>query len=61
NVFNAKDTAPLAIEAILKTNGYDPGPKGERIENPSDWTPEKIVARGKNLESNKGPAGKFDD
>jgi len=26
-VFNAGDTAPLAIEAILRANSYDPGPK----------------------------------
>jgi fructose-bisphosphate aldolase class II len=61
NVFNAKDTAPLAIEAILKTNGCDPGPKAERIEKPADWTPDKIVARGKQLNVEKGPAGNFDD
>ncbi len=60
-VFNAQDTAPLAIEAILKADGYDPGPKGERIEDLSAWTPEKIVARAKELDSKKGPAGNFDD
>ncbi len=60
-VFNAQDTAPLAVEAILKAGGYDPGPKGERIEDPSNWTTEKIVARGKNLLADKGPAGNFDD
>lgn len=61
SVFNAQDTAPLAVEAILKTGGYDPGPKGERIENPAEWTPEKIVARGKNINATKGPGGNFDD
>jgi fructose-bisphosphate aldolase class II len=61
SVFNAQDTAPLAVEAILKTSGYDPGPKGERIEKPSEWTPEKIVARGKNINATKGPGGNFDD
>jgi len=60
-VFNAQDTAALAVEAILKAGGYDPGPKGERIEDPSNWTTEKIVARGKNLLADKGPAGNFDD
>jgi fructose-bisphosphate aldolase, class II len=61
SVFNAQDTAPQAVEAILKTGGYDPGPKGERIENPAEWTPEKIVARGKNINATKGPGGNFDD
>jgi hypothetical protein len=31
-VFNAKDTAPLGIEAILKAGSYDLGPKSTRIE-----------------------------
>lgn len=61
SVFNAQDTAPLAVEAILKTGGYDPGPKGERLENPAEWTSEKIVARGKNINATKGPGGNFDD
>ena len=45
NVFNARDTAPLAIEAILKAGSYSPGPKAKRIEKPADWTPEKIKER----------------
>ncbi len=61
SVFNAQDTAPLAIEAILKANGYDTGPKAERIENPAEWTAARIIERGKQIDSNKGPAGNFDD
>lgn len=61
NVFNAQDTAPLAIEAILKAGGHDPGPKARRIESPDDWTPEKIIERAKHIVSDKGPAGDFDD
>ncbi len=45
NVFNAKDSAPLAIEAILTTGSYDLGFKADRLENPDEWTREKIIKR----------------
>jgi fructose-bisphosphate aldolase, class II len=61
DVFNAKDTAPLGIEAILKAGSFDLGPKGKRIENPADWTPEKIAERAVKLAGEKGPGGNFDD
>ncbi len=61
NVFNAADTAPLAINAILEADGYDPGPKAGRIEDPSEWTPQKIAEKAKTLDSDKGPQGDFDD
>ena len=61
NVFNAKDTAPLAINAILEAGTYDPGPKASRIENPDEWTPDRIVQRVETLVSDKGPKGDFDD
>ncbi len=61
SVFNAKDTAPLAIEAILKAGSYDLGPKGKKIENPADWTPAKIAEKAKLLDGDKGTAGNFDD
>ena len=61
NVFNAQDSAPLAIEAILKAGTYDPGRKAERIENPDEWTPEKIVKRATSITSDKGAEGDFDD
>jgi hypothetical protein len=60
-VFNAGDTAPLAIEDILQTSSFDPGPKAGRIEDPSDWTPEKIVARSSSIVTDKGEKGNFDD
>jgi fructose-bisphosphate aldolase, class II len=60
-VFNAGDTAPLAIEAILAANAYDPGPKSRRIEDPSAWTPEKIAVRVLSVEADKGAKGNFDD
>jgi fructose-bisphosphate aldolase class II len=47
NVLNAKDTAPLGIEAILKANSYDLGPKMTRIEDPKEWTKDKIVEKAK--------------
>lgn len=61
NVFNAQDTADLAIETILEVDGYDPGPKAERIEDPQDWTAEKIAQRAELIESSDGPEGDFDD
>lgn len=60
-VFNAKDTAPLAIEAILAANSYDLGPKVGVIEDPAEWTEDKIRARAKTIVSDKGPEGDFDD
>jgi fructose/tagatose bisphosphate aldolase len=61
NVFNAQDTAPLAIEAILKTDSYNLRPKARRIEKPEDWTEEKIKERASKLHGDKGPKGNFDD
>ncbi len=60
-VFNSQDTAPLAVDTILKAGSYDLGPKVARIENPSDWTESKIAERASRLGADKGPAGKFDD
>ncbi|MFC1877413.1 class II fructose-bisphosphate aldolase [Thermodesulfobacteriota bacterium] len=60
-VFNASETADIAIQKILSVGSYDPGPKGERIENPDEWTPEKIVQKAAEIDSDKGPAGDFDD
>jgi fructose/tagatose bisphosphate aldolase len=61
NVFNADDTADLAISAILKAGNFDPGPKAQRVEDPSDWTPEKIAQKAASIESNESPEGDFDD
>jgi hypothetical protein len=46
-VFNAKDTAPLGIEAVLKAGSYDLGPKSTRIEDPAQWTEDRIRERAK--------------
>jgi len=61
NVLNTKDTAPLAIEAILEANSYDPGPKAKKIEDPVQWTKDKIIERAGRISSDKGPEGDFDD
>jgi len=61
NVLNASDTAPLAIDAIIKAGSYDLGPKGTLIEDPAEWTEQKLVERAKLLNTDKGPKGDFDD
>lgn len=60
-VFNASDTAPIAITEILKANSYDLGAKGSRVEELADWTTEKIKERAKSICSDKGASGNFDD
>ncbi len=61
NVFNAQDTAPLAVEAILAAGSHDLGPKSGPIDDPADWTPEKIRERATTLHQEKGPKGNFED
>jgi len=60
-VFNAADTAPLAVEAILSAGSFDLGPKGSRIENQAEWTAEKIKAGAAALSADKGAKGDFSD
>ena len=60
-VFNAENTAPLAIAAILEAGSYDAGSKGSRIEDPTQWTTEKIIERAALIDSDKGPEGDFED
>ena len=61
NVLNAKDTAPMVIDDILKTRSHDPGFKSTIIEDSSKWTPQKIKERAACIVSDKGPDGDFDD
>ena len=61
NVFNAADSAPLAIEAILQAGSHDPGPGAIRIEDPLEWTPARISERAESIDAVKGPEGDFDD
>ncbi|HTY20855.1 MAG TPA: class II fructose-bisphosphate aldolase [Geobacteraceae bacterium] len=60
-VLNGRDTAPLAMEAILKAGSFDVGSKAARIEESAEWTEEKIMEKAKLINSDKGPAGQFDD
>ena len=60
-VFNAGDTAQLAIEAILAAGSHDAGAKTGRIENPDEWTIKKYIARAETINSDKGETGDFDD
>jgi len=61
SVFNAGDTAPLAMEIIVEAGSYDIGTPAKRLEDPADWTKEKIVEKAQLLDSDKGPKGDFDD
>ena len=61
DVFNARDTAPLAIEAILKAGSFAMDPKVARLEDPADWTEQRIREKAKSLGGDKGPQGNFDD
>jgi len=60
-VFNAQDTAPLGIKAILEANSYQIPPKAKRVEDPTSWTPELFTERAKGLHKEKGPEGNFED
>ncbi|HQG31422.1 MAG TPA: class II fructose-bisphosphate aldolase [Deltaproteobacteria bacterium] len=60
--FNASDTAPLAMEAILEAGSCELGPKAKRIENPAEWTREKILEKAAKLhKEEKGPKGNYED
>jgi fructose/tagatose bisphosphate aldolase len=60
-VFNAADTAPLAIEAILNAGSYDLGSKIGRVEDPAEWTETEIKERAARISTDKGPEGDYDD
>jgi fructose/tagatose bisphosphate aldolase len=61
DVFNAQDSADHCLEAIIKANSYDPGPKAAKIEAADEWTEDKIVEKAALLDTDKGPEGDFDD
>ena len=61
SVFNAGDTAPVAMEMLVEAGSCDLGQVAERIEDPAQWTREKIIERAKSLDINVGPEGDFDD
>lgn len=61
NVFNAGGTGSIGKEILLKADSFDIGSKGKQIEDPADWTTEKIIERARTLDVDKGPEGDFDD
>ena len=61
DVFNAENSASLVIQAILEAGTYNPGSPAQRIEDPDEWTPEKIKERARTITSDKGPSGDFSD
>lgn len=60
-VLNATDSADIAIDLICETGSHDLGARAKRIEDPAEWTPEKIRERAKFIDSDKGEHGDFDD
>lgn len=60
-VFNAEGSADHCLAAIIKAGSHDPGPKAGCIEDAAQWTPDKIIARAALLDTDKGPAGDFED
>ncbi|MDZ7833077.1 MAG: class II fructose-bisphosphate aldolase [Desulfobacterales bacterium] len=61
NVLNSSNTAPLAIEAILEAGSFDAGIKAEQLEDPAEWTADKIAERAAAIERDRGPEGDFED
>jgi fructose-bisphosphate aldolase class II len=61
NVLNSSNTAPLAIEAILEAGSFDAGTKAERLEDPAEWTADKIAERSSTIQRDRGPEGDFED
>lgn len=61
DVMNAGDSAPLGYQAILDAGSHDLGSKSTRIEDPAEWTEDKIRERAALIGSDKGPEGDFDD
>ena len=61
DVFNAGDTAPIAIDLILDAGSYDLGPKARKVEDEAEWTPSKIREKARAIMRDRGPEGDFDD
>lgn len=61
NVFNAEGTGTIACKMLVETDSYDLGAKVDQIEDPAEWTKEKIIDRAKTLVVDKGPEGDFED
>lgn len=61
DVFNAADSARYALDAIIQAGTHDLEPKAGLLEQPEEWTEEKIRERAAQLGGDKGPQGHFDD
>jgi hypothetical protein len=61
DVFYATDTAPLVVDLLLEKGSCDVGTGAAVLEDPSEWTEEKIRARAALIDSDKGPKGDWDD
>jgi fructose-bisphosphate aldolase, class II len=61
DVFNAGDTAELAYQVIREAGSCDPGPKSARLEDPAEWTEDKIRRKASLINTDKGPKGDYDD
>ncbi len=62
NVFNASDTADLAVETILEAGSHYLGPKGQPLEDPEEWTYEKILEKGAKVQAGVATSGgNYDD
>ncbi|MBN2297192.1 MAG: class II fructose-bisphosphate aldolase [Deltaproteobacteria bacterium] len=60
--FNADDTAPLAIDAILSAGSCDLGPKARQIEDPMEWSEDKIRQKALSLFKEENTSkGNYDD
>jgi fructose/tagatose bisphosphate aldolase len=61
DVFNAADSARYALDAIIQAGSHDLEPKAGLLEQPEEWTEEKIRQRAGQLGGDKGAQGNFDD
>jgi fructose-bisphosphate aldolase class II len=61
DVFNAQGSAETAVDMILRAESHDMGPKASTLEDPQEWTEEKIRKRAATIDADKGPQGDFDD
>jgi len=61
DVLKSRNTAPLAIDAILEAGSFDAGVKSRRIEDPAQWGPDKIAERAAAISRDRSPEGDFED
>ena len=61
DVFNGHDTRDRLSRRFSRPGLTTWRPKAHRIEDPAEWTEEKIKKKGTSLASDKGPAGNYED